>query len=125
MLTRQIAINCVQPFTMDFDSAHIGNQRTPGTVVRNRFLKNIALVCLLSFATLWLGTTTAAHIHLEEHPLHCDICLSSSSGDGIPSVDIPTLSVEVISSVATVFSDNKPQLIPAAPLNSRAPPYNL
>ncbi|MDX2463617.1 MAG: hypothetical protein QNK31_03820 [Porticoccus sp.] len=110
---------------MSYRDAHIDNQYKLAPIAKSSLFRNIALVCLLSFATLWLNTATAAHIHLHEHAVHCDMCLSSSSGGATLETRPPTLKIEKITSEHVVFNYDKPQLVPVAPRKSRAPPFNL
>ena len=41
---------------------------------------NILLVCLLAVTTLWLSETAAAHVHLDNHTVSCEILHSASGG---------------------------------------------
>lgn len=88
-------------------------------------LKNIALVIVLSFATLWLNSATAAHIHLDDHEHRGEFCLSSHSGATTLETNVSKLVFVATCTEIVIDLVKKPQLIPVAPCNSRAPPFRL
>ena len=88
----------------------------------NRPLTSLLLVGLLTLSTLWLGSATAAHIHLDTNDIQCELCLTPNSSEA--SLENNSTRLLLISTptsiVVTPFS--APQLRPVAPCNSRAPP---
>lgn len=83
---------------------------------------NIILVCLLAFSTLWLSQTAAAHIHLDDNNIHCELCLSSSTGETSLENNPSDFPVELLATDIVVSHFPTPQLTPVAARNSRAPP---
>lgn len=110
---------------MGYRNVHLGNQFKLTPIVKGSVFTRIALVCLLLFTTLWLSTATAAHIHLHEHPLHCDSCLSSGSDAVTLETQLLTLNIEITTTERVVYNYVKPQLIPVTSRKSRAPPVSL
>jgi hypothetical protein len=110
---------------MSYRNDHIDNPIQLAPIAKRPLFKSVALVCLLSFATLWLNTATATHIHLHEHPLHCDTCLSSSTGAATLETHSPALNIQIITAEPVVFNYHEPQLVSVAPHKSRAPPFSL
>ncbi|HEB28802.1 MAG TPA: hypothetical protein ENI05_13745 [Porticoccus sp.] len=83
---------------------------------------NIILVCLLAFSTLWLSQTAAAHIHLDNDNIHCELCLSSNTDDTSFDNNPSGFPVELLATDIVVSHFPAPQLTPVAARNSRAPP---
>ena len=89
-------------------------------------LKKIALVLVLSFATLWLNGATAAHMHLDGHDQHQgELCLSLHSNATALETNVSKLIFTTTKSKVAIDLVENPQLIPVAPCNSRAPPFQL
>jgi hypothetical protein len=99
-------------FVMEADTPKKMRFRTP----------NIILACLLAVSTLWLSQTMAAHIHLDDNNIHCELCLSSSPGETSLENNPSDFPVELLATDIVASHFTTPQLTPVAPHNSRAPP---
>ena len=100
---------------MDFSSEHISKFN----------MRHLLLVCLLSLSTLWISSATAAHIHLGDHEHQGEFCLSSHSSATTLETNVSKLVFTATTTEVAVGLVEKPQLIPVAPCNSRAPPFHL
>ena len=85
-------------------------------------IPHIILACLLALSTLWLGQTAAAHIHLDNDNINCELCLSSNTGETSLESTPSTFLVESSANVIAAANFSVPILTPVAPRNSRAPP---
>lgn len=83
---------------------------------------NIIFVCLLAITTLWLSQTAAAHIHLDNDKVNCQLCLSSGTGDSTLESTVQPLQINVSTTEIVAVKTIHPKLTPVAPRNSRAPP---
>ena len=83
---------------------------------------NIILACLLAFTTLWLSQTAAAHIHLDDNNINCELCLSSSTDETSLENNPSDFLIELLSTDIALSHFPAPQLTPVAARNSRAPP---
>ncbi|MEH6468983.1 MAG: hypothetical protein V7725_05145 [Porticoccus sp.] len=83
---------------------------------------NIILVCLLAFTTLWLSQTAAAHIHLDDNNISCELCLSSSTDETSLENYSSAFPVEPLATDIVASHFPTPQLTPVSARNSRAPP---
>jgi len=83
---------------------------------------NIILACLLAFSTLWLSQTAAAHIHLDNDNIHCELCLSSNTDDITLKSNPSGFPIEWLTTNIVASHVPTPQLTPVAARNSRAPP---
>jgi len=97
---------------MDFHRVHI----------KGRPIQSLLLVCLLTLATLWLSSATAAHIHLDDHNVQCELCLTPNSGEASLENNPPHLNIISTGTSISVELLTSPILVPVAPRNSRAPP---
>jgi hypothetical protein len=88
-------------------------------------MRHLLLVCLLSLSTLWINSASAAHIHLDDHEHQGELCLSSHSSATALETNVSKLTYTATTSEVAVGLTEKPQLIPVAPCNSRAPPFQL
>jgi|GEM_PF-435417 len=90
--------------------------------IKNRPIQSLLLVCLLTLATLWLSSATAAHIHLDDHNVQCELCLTPNGSEASLENNPPHL--KIISTETSISADllTAPTLVPVAPRNSRAPP---
>ena len=105
----------------------IPNAMLRSSYLKNISLQNIALVLFLSFSMLWINSAVATHIHLNEHAHeHQDeFCLSLHSGATTLETNVSNLILTAAFSKNAINLVKKPQLIPIAPCNSRAPPFHL
>jgi len=88
-------------------------------------MQHLLLVCLLSLSTLWVSSATAAHIHLGDHEHQGELCLSSHSSATALETNVSKPVFAATTSEIAADLVEKPQLIPVAPCNSRAPPFYL
>ncbi len=83
---------------------------------------NIVIACLLALTTLWMGELAAAHIHVDNDSVSCEICHSSHNNSAAlqsHTPTFPTLTPVTTQHAATVTAIASHS---AAPENSRAPP---
>lgn len=67
----------------------------------------------------------AAHIHLDDNNIHCELCLSSSTGETSLENNPSDFPVELLTTDIVVSHFPDPQLTPVAARNSRAPPHPI
>tara|TARA_R110001592_G_scaffold363170_1_gene680920 strand:- start:19413 stop:19712 length:300 start_codon:yes stop_codon:yes gene_type:complete len=97
---------------MNFRSTHISN----------RPLTSLLLVGLLTLSTLWLSSATAAHIHLDNNDIQCELCLNPNNRKASLETN-PTDFVFTSTRIHVVVACfSAPQRPLVAPYNSRAPP---
>lgn len=83
---------------------------------------NIVLVCLLAVTTLWLSETAAAHVHLDNHTVSCELLHSANGGLGTLQSQSQDFLLQRVSAGTTAAPVLTHRLQPSAPRNSRAPP---
>lgn len=83
---------------------------------------NILLVCLLAVTTLWLSETAAAHVHLDNHTVSCEILHSASGGLATLQSQSPDFLLQLVNVGIVAAPVSTHPLQSSAPRNSRAPP---
>ena len=83
---------------------------------------NIVIVCLLAITTLWLSETAAAHVHLDNHTVSCEILHSACGGLATLQSQSPDFLLQRANAGISAAPASIHRLQPSAPRNSRAPP---
>ncbi|TNF08872.1 MAG: hypothetical protein EP323_00940 [Gammaproteobacteria bacterium] len=83
---------------------------------------NIVIACLLALTTLWVSEVAAAHIHLDNDNVSCEICHSSHNNDAALQSNPLTFPATIPVAAEHTAASAAIHSYSAAPENSRAPP---